>query len=61
MADEIGSLEVGKAADLLVLGTNNYVDVCYNWGINHVIGVIKGGDIIALDRQLAYADEEHSH
>lgn len=61
MADEIGTLEVGKAADLLVLGTKNYVDICYNWGINHVIGVVKGGDIIALDRQLTYADEEHSH
>ena len=42
----IGSLEVGKQADLLVLSVPNYQMLPYHFGINHVSTVIKKGVIV---------------
>ena len=42
----IGSLEVGKQADLLVLSVPNYQMIPYHFGINHVSTVIKKGVIV---------------
>ncbi|MCB0701083.1 MAG: imidazolonepropionase [Ignavibacteriae bacterium] len=33
---EVGSLEVGKKADFIVCNCNNYIDIFYHFGINHV-------------------------
>ena len=42
-ADEMGSLEVGKLANFIVLDTPNYTDLFYHFGINHVIEThVKG-------------------
>jgi imidazolonepropionase len=43
---EIGSLEVGKQADLLVLDIPNYRYLPYHFGVDHVEYVIKKGKIV---------------
>jgi imidazolonepropionase len=42
----IGSLEVGKQADLAVLGIPNYRYLPYHFGVDHVEMVIKKGKIV---------------
>lgn len=44
-AGTIGSLEVGKQADILVLDVPNYQSVPYHFGVNTVVTVIKKGKI----------------
>jgi imidazolonepropionase len=46
MADTIGSLEVGKQADIIILNAPSHFHLVYHWGVNQVIGVIKNGDIL---------------
>jgi imidazolonepropionase len=43
---EIGSLEAGKQADLLVLDIPNYRYLPYHFGVDHVEYVIKKGKIV---------------
>jgi imidazolonepropionase len=43
---EIGSLEVGKQADLLLLDIPNYRYLPYHMGVEHVELVIKKGKIV---------------
>jgi imidazolonepropionase len=43
---EIGSLEVGKQADLLVLDIPNYRYLPYHFGVDHVEYVMKKGKIV---------------
>jgi imidazolonepropionase len=43
---EIGSLEVGKQADFLVLDIPNYRYLPYHFGVDHVETVIKKGRIV---------------
>jgi imidazolonepropionase len=43
---EIGSLEVGKQADILLLDIPNYRYLPYHFGVDHVEAVIKKGRII---------------
>jgi imidazolonepropionase len=45
-ASEIGSIEVGKKADLVILDAPNMDYVVYHYGINHVDSVIKNGKIV---------------
>lgn len=40
---EVGSLEVGKKADILILDTSDYRDLAYRFGGNLVARVFKGG------------------
>jgi imidazolonepropionase len=40
---EIGSIEVGKRADLALLDAPNLLHLAYHYGINPVAAVIKGG------------------
>ena len=44
--DLIGSLEIGKQADVIVLDVSNYQMIPYHFGINHVNTVIKKGEIV---------------
>lgn len=48
--DDLGSLEVGKQADILILDTNRYEDLAYRFGHNAVDVVIKRGEVV-LNRQ----------
>ncbi len=43
---EIGSLEIGKKADLAVLNIPNYKYLPYHFGVDHVECVIKEGEIV---------------
>ena len=43
---EVGSLEVGKQADLLVLDVPDYRHLGYRYGTNLVQTVIKGGEVV---------------
>ncbi len=43
LGDELGSLEVGKRADLLVLDAPNLFHLAYHYGVNPVRSVVKHG------------------
>lgn len=44
--NEIGSLEVGKRADILILDIPNYKYLPYHFGVDHVETVIKSGTVV---------------
>jgi len=44
-SERIGSLEVGKDADVVILDVDDYRKLPYHFGVNHVVHVIKGGSI----------------
>ena len=46
LGDKVGSLEIGKKADLLVLDIPNYRHLGYHFGVNLVERVIKGGQVV---------------
>ena len=43
---EIGSLEIGKKADIVVFDAPNVEYIVYHFGINHVNYVVKEGKIV---------------
>lgn len=43
MADRVGSIEVGKFADCLIVDTQDYRDIAYQFGTNLVQSVFKHG------------------
>lgn len=45
-SEELGSIEVGKRADLVLLEAPNLLHLGYHFGINPVSLVIKGGEIV---------------
>jgi imidazolonepropionase len=49
-AEEIGSLEVGKKADVIVLDAPNHNHLGYHFGINLVDKVVKNGRVV-VDRE----------
>jgi imidazolonepropionase len=48
-ADRIGSLEVGKQADLLILGVPDYRHLGYRFGTNLARQVVKRGRVYSVD------------
>ena len=46
--EQIGSLSVGKQADILLLSVPNYKMIPYHFGVNHVSIVIKNGKIVKM-------------
>lgn len=48
-ADTIGSIEVGKQADMLILSVPDYRHVGYRYGTNLVKQVIKRGQVYSVD------------
>ena len=48
-ADELGTIEVGKRADLIVLGAPTYHHVVYHYGVNPVHHVVKSGKVVVSD------------
>jgi imidazolonepropionase len=49
--DQVGSLEVGKKADILILDCQRYVQIPYRYGMNPVWRVFKDGKLV-LKREL---------
>jgi imidazolonepropionase len=45
-AERLGSLEVGKQADLVIYDVPNYRQLFYHFGVNHVWRVIKRGQVV---------------
>lgn len=45
-SSEIGSIEVGKMADLVVFDAPNIDYIVYHFGINHVDKVMKNGELV---------------
>jgi imidazolonepropionase len=45
-SDRLGSIEVGKQADLVVCDVPNYQHLFYHFGVNHVWRVIKRGRVV---------------
>ncbi len=48
LAGEVGSIEVGKRADLLVADIPDYRYLAYHFGTNHIRTTIKNGTILEL-------------
>jgi len=46
LADQVGSLELGKQADLLILDVPDYKHLGYRYGVNLVRTVIKAGAVV---------------
>ncbi|MFD1065988.1 imidazolonepropionase [Oceanobacillus locisalsi] len=52
VADEAGSLEAGKKADITIFDVPNYLTLSYQYGMNHVDTVIKSGKQLVVEGQL---------
>jgi imidazolonepropionase len=46
LSDEIGSIDVGKRGDLIILDIPNYKFLPYHFGENHVYRVVKNGVLL---------------
>jgi imidazolonepropionase len=46
MGERLGSLEVGKQADILLLDTDDPRHLAYEFGRNFVVQVIKAGKVV---------------
>jgi imidazolonepropionase len=49
---EIGSLEVGKKADITIFNVSNYMRLQYSYGVNHTDTVVKNGQLVVRGGQL---------
>lgn len=49
-ADTIGSLEIGKQGDVVILDCNDYRTLIYKTAINIVSNVVKGGKLCSLKK-----------
>jgi imidazolonepropionase len=55
-ADRIGSLEIGKQADILIVNATDYRELPYYFGVNLIAMTIKRGAI--LYEQASIADDK---
>lgn len=46
LGEEIGSIEIGKRADLVLLEAPNVLHLAYHYGINPVTAVVKNGRLV---------------
>ncbi|KXZ40207.1 imidazolonepropionase [Alkalithermobacter thermoalcaliphilus JW-YL-7 = DSM 7308] len=53
-ADEVGSIEVGKKADLVIFDAPNIDYIMYHFGINHVYRVYKEGKLVVEKGNVIY-------
>jgi imidazolonepropionase len=49
-ADRLGSIEVGKQADLLIFDVPAWQRILYHYGVNHLNTVIKSGTVVMEKR-----------
>ena len=52
MGDDVGSLEAGKKADIILLDVPNYMHIPYHFGVNLVNTVIKEGKVVVKDGKI---------
>ncbi|MEM3759621.1 MAG: imidazolonepropionase [Candidatus Bathyarchaeia archaeon] len=55
MANEVGSLEVGKKADIIVLDVPNHKFLGYHFGVNLIDKVVKNGRIV-IDKEASRSE-----
>jgi imidazolonepropionase len=48
LSDRIGSIEVGKNADIVLAGVPDYRYLAYHFGTNHVVHTIKNGTLLEV-------------
>ncbi|HCV42965.1 MAG TPA: imidazolonepropionase [Bacteroidetes bacterium] len=48
LSSSVGSIEVGKNADLIVANIPDYTFLAYHFGANHIVTTIKNGTILEL-------------
>ncbi|WP_099191492.1 imidazolonepropionase [Tepidibacter mesophilus] len=53
-ADEVGSIEVGKKADLVIFDAPNVDYIMYHFGINHTHSVYKEGKLVVDNKKIVY-------
>ncbi len=53
-AQNIGSIEVGKKADIVILDAPNLDYIYYHFGKNHVQDVYKDGELVVSNKQIVY-------
>ena len=46
MSSVVGSIEVGKNADMVVADMPDYTYLAYHFGKNHIVRTIKNGTIL---------------
>ena len=49
MQDKVGSLEVGKQADIAIIGLPSHEHIPYRFGMNPVVCTIKKGKVVWMD------------
>jgi len=47
LADKVGSIEVGKYADILIYDAKDYREIAYEFGDNRPLDIIKNGKRIS--------------
>jgi imidazolonepropionase len=52
VSEKVGSLEVGKQADILLLDAKNLDYFIYHYGINHTKAVFKNGKLVVDNRRI---------
>ena len=52
LADETGSIEEGKLADIVILDAPNYLHLVYHFGVNLVRHVFRGGELVVRDGRI---------
>jgi imidazolonepropionase len=52
-ANEVGSMEKGKKADLVIWNVQNFKEIPYHYGVNLVDQVIKDGKVVKIPSHLA--------
>jgi len=52
ISEKVGSIEVGKNADLLLLDCKNLDYFIYHYGINHTYSVFKNGKLVIEKRRI---------
>jgi imidazolonepropionase len=53
--DSVGSIELGKKMDVLLMDIPDYSYLAYHIGIDPIHTVIKSGEVVLKDRKLVYA------
>jgi imidazolonepropionase len=51
-AHEVGSIEVGKKADILILNATDFRFLGYSFGSNLIDTVVKNGKVVVADGRL---------
>jgi imidazolonepropionase len=49
---KVGSIEIGKEADIVIMDCKNLDYLMYHYGISHTLDVFKKGEVVVRDKSL---------